>query len=67
MFPNVMISTSFQNGAISGIKLFNGNLRGMKSINRSRNEIIPFVFTCDERSNPVAVTVFTLQTFISGI
>ena len=66
MFPNLLMSTKFQNGAISGIQLFSGNLRGVNSRNWRRNEIIPFVFTCDERSNPVAVSVFTLQTFISG-
>ena len=68
MFPDLLMSTSSQNGAISGIWLFNGNLWGVYSVNGSWNEIIPFVFTCEPKQLKEAVTVIiiTSQTFISG-
>ena len=46
MFPNLVMLTSSQRGAISG-KLINGNLRGINRVNGDRNERIPFVFTCE--------------------
>ena len=42
----LLTSTSSQNGAISGIKLLNGNLWGLNSVNGRWNEIIPFLLTC---------------------
>ena len=49
MFPNLLMSMSFQKGAISA-KPVNGNVRGMNWRYWDRNERTPFVFTCEPES-----------------
>ena len=50
MFPNLVMSTSPQKGAISEMLADDGNMRGIAEVNSDWNERIPFVFTCEQKS-----------------
>ena len=68
MLPNFSMSAlSYQKGAISGIKVFSGKLRGMNSIKWVWNETTPLILTCNWRKNPVTLILIGMQQFHYGL
>ena len=68
MLPNLSTSAlSYQKGAISGIKVFSGKLRGMNSKKWVWNETTPLILTCNWRKNPVTLILIGMQQFHYGL